>query len=295
MSLLRDIQDAAVDSEVDLASLLRKCKVLAARLSNDEFKKWVDNELSGYEDKDSLPDYRILHVHSKGHFSGPFSSGLRNANIPITCMPEKLREGLSNSYVLQPVAGLEALVEGDSGGSAQEAWSPDIVAHYGDKIYEGMNCMQAWKIIPLNAVVAILDIVRNRVLNFVLEIETEAPNAGEAPINSNPLPQEKVQQIFNTYISGDVQNVATGSSDFEQHAINVEIPEVFDQLLEAIMSSESEDIDNVTASVQEMKDSYGTASFKDRYQSFMAIMANHMTVLGPVVMPFLPALAALIP
>ena len=36
MSLLREIQDAAVDSDVELATLLRKCKVLGARLGNSE-------------------------------------------------------------------------------------------------------------------------------------------------------------------------------------------------------------------------------------------------------------------
>ncbi|MFN4056521.1 MAG: hypothetical protein ACK4GU_16890, partial [Alishewanella aestuarii] len=70
MSLLREIQSAAIDSHTDLASLLRKCKVLAARLGSNDFKAWVDNELSGYKSVDGLPEYRILNVNSKGHFAG---------------------------------------------------------------------------------------------------------------------------------------------------------------------------------------------------------------------------------
>ncbi len=49
MSLLREIQNAAVDETVSLAVLLRKCKILAARLGNIEFKTWVDKELNGYD------------------------------------------------------------------------------------------------------------------------------------------------------------------------------------------------------------------------------------------------------
>ena len=41
MSLLRDIQAVAIDSTVPLTTLLRKCKVLVARLGNAEFKQWV--------------------------------------------------------------------------------------------------------------------------------------------------------------------------------------------------------------------------------------------------------------
>lgn len=297
MSLLREIQDAAVSSEVELTTLLRKCKVLAARLGNDDFKQWVDNELGGYNNVEELPDYRILHVNSKGHFSGPFNSGLNNADIPLSCIPEEFRENLSQSNMREPIASLEALVAKSDGGTASEPWNPDFVAHVGQNIYKGMNCMQAWKVIPITGVIAALDAVRNRILSFVLEIEAEAPDAGEAAINSNPVPQEKVHQIFNTYISGNVQNVATGSSEFEQHAINNEAsPEVFSQLIEAIEALKgAAEYEVISSGIQEMEATYGTKSFKAKYQKFMSILADHMQILGPVVAPYLPALAALVP
>ena len=62
MSLLREIQSAAVDANVDVTVVLRKCKVLAARLGNEDFKLWVENELNGYKSKDTLPEYRIFQV-----------------------------------------------------------------------------------------------------------------------------------------------------------------------------------------------------------------------------------------
>ena len=45
MSLLREIQNDAVNSKVKVSDLLRKCKILAARLGNDDFKIWIDSEL----------------------------------------------------------------------------------------------------------------------------------------------------------------------------------------------------------------------------------------------------------
>jgi hypothetical protein len=84
MSLLRDIQNSAIDSSTDITIVLRKCKVLAVRLANDNFQKWVDRELNGYDSIDQLPEYRILKVELKGHFSGPWGSSLQNASIPIT-------------------------------------------------------------------------------------------------------------------------------------------------------------------------------------------------------------------
>lgn len=296
MSLLREIQDAAIDSKTDLAVLLRKCKVLAARLGSPEFKQWVENELSGYDDIESLPDYRVVRVNSKGHFSGPFQSGLRHADIPLSCIPKKFHKNLSHSYLNQPVASMESLIKDSKSGTLQEPWNPDLVAYVGQRIYKGMNCMEAWKVIPSSAMVAALDAVRNRVLNFVLEIEAESPAAGEAEVNSNPVPQEKVHQIFNTYITGNVQNVATGSTNVKQKAFSkTENEKLFTDLLNALLKSTEDKkiISELTATVEEMRSTQGTNSFKGHYQKFMSLLADHMQVFGPIVAPFLPSLASL--
>lgn len=299
MSLLREIQYTAIDSNAELTTLLRKCKVLAARLGNAEFKQWVESELSGYNSKEELPDYRVLHVNSKGHFSGLFGSGLRNADIPMFSIPEELRENLKHSYLMEPVASMEALVANAESGLAQEPWNPDLVAFVGQNIYQNMNCMQAWKVIPVTSIVAALDAIRNRILSFVLEIEAEAPDAGDAPINSNPVSQDRVHQIFNTYITGNVQNVATGSENVRQKARYSEgaSDELFTKLLDAVSRSgaDSAVISSLTGTIEEMRASQGSLTFRQHYQAFMANLANHMQVFGPIVAPFLPALAAIVP
>lgn len=298
MSLLREIQAAAIDSSVDLPNLLRKCKVLAVRLGSEEFKEWLDYELAGYPNKDLLPEYRVLDVHSKGHFSGPFGSGLRDADIPLSCMPEQLQDMLGHSYIMQPVATMEALLKNKSSGSFQEPWNPDIVARVGQDIYQNMNCMQAWKVIPAGAIVAAIDVIRTRVLNFALEIEAQNPLAGEAELNTEPVPMEKVNQIFNTYITGNVQNLAHGNSDVQQTAKYIESKdaEVLAKLLEAIKTANiqrdtSKPIEDVVLKMQETQ---GTASFSQHYNNFMSILADHIQVLGPIVGPYLPALTSML-
>lgn len=299
MSLLRQIQDAAVDSKTDVASLLRTCKILAARLGNDEFKKWVESELSGYESIEDLPDYRVLRVNSKGHFSGPFGSGLRNADIPLFSIPEDFREHLDRVYLTMSVAAMESLVEKSKSGTLSEPWSPDLVAHVGRGIYQNMNCMQAWKVIPASAVVAAIDSVKTRVLNFVLEIEATDPTAGEAAINSNPIPQEQVQHIFNTYVTGTVQNLATGNSGgVTQRAKYTEASSIgtLTELLDAIKAAQlpANISQAAESSVEEMRASLGQNGFKAHYPRFMATLADHMQVLGPIVAPYLTALSAMV-
>ena len=137
MSLLREIQNAAVDKDADIPTILRKCKVLAARLGNDQFKQWVEYELNGYPSKDVLPKYRILRVHSCGHFAGPFGSGLKNAPIPLMNIPESFRDYVEHSYLLAPISAYVALIQKKD--ECKENWAPDLVAHLGSQIYEDMN------------------------------------------------------------------------------------------------------------------------------------------------------------
>ena len=296
MSLLREIQDAAINSKTDLASLLRQCKVLATRLGSAEFGAWVDNELSGYKSVDDLPDYRIFEVTSKGNFLGGFGASLRNAGIPLICIPEKAQKGISHCYMSESAASIEILVKESVEGSVREPWNPDFVASISEQIYQNMRCMEAWKELPRTSLIAILDEIRNRILNFVLQIEAENPAAGEAEINSKPVPSEKVTQIFNTHISGDAQNVSIGGNHVQQHATNTNAnAELFTALIDALKPIEDSKLrDTLTSSVEEMRSTQGTDSFKAYYQKFMSLLADHMQVLGPVVAPYLPALAKMV-
>ena len=213
MSLLREIQEAAIDANVDISVLLRKCKVLAAKLGNQDFKLWVDYELNGYPSKNELPEYRILHVESYGNFLGIGWSQYKNAPIPPSCIPEDTREFVSTQYLTDPISHFASLVSDKTGAEPISiSWPADLVALVGNKIYEGMHCMLAWKLISIGSIVALLDTVRNRILSFVLEIETEAPDAGEAHPNNIPIAEERIGQVFHTYIMGDVEHFNAGGN-----------------------------------------------------------------------------------
>ena len=221
MSLLRDIQAAAIDGSTDLEILLRKCRVLAARLKNEEFRQWVENELNGYKNDQKIPDYRKYHGHCIGHFLGPFGSGLRNAPIPQASIPAEIRDRLTKVNFHQSVSSLQNLVDDCKTGSLRQDWPADANALFGQEIYDGMVLGQAWLQIPKNMVVGILSTVRNRILSFVLEIEASNPDAGEALPGSTPVPTKEVSQVFYTTIHGNVGNIASGHGNTQTATVNV--------------------------------------------------------------------------
>ena len=167
----------------------------------------MDAELNGYRDEDSLPTYRSFRVESQGHFSGFLGSGVQNAPIPLSCLPERFSKMLFTHHWERCQRPRRPCYREDS-SSFRVPWPADLVAHVGQEIYEDMNCLSAWQVIPRGGIVGILETVRTRILNFVLEIESEAPDAGEAAPGVHPVTQERVNQVFNTQIYRDVGNVA---------------------------------------------------------------------------------------
>ena len=220
MTLLEKIQTSAVDSNSDLPTLLRNCRILAARLKNEEFRNWVQYELDGYRQGAELPDYREIHCESQGEFFGP-SGILKNAPIPTIQIPEQFREFVSTIRLTQSVSALESLVRDAKRGQVHQLWPADLIAAIAPRVYQNMNMVTAVKILPSSSIIGVLNTVRNRILSFALEIEDAAPDAGEAT-SSPPLSTEKVEYVFNTTIMGNVGNLATGGSNISQTAtINI--------------------------------------------------------------------------
>jgi hypothetical protein len=188
MTLLAEIQAAALDSAVPLADLLRKCKVLAAGLKHQEFADWVNNELSGYAKNVKVPSYREVWTPvSIGHFAGPFGSGANNVPIPVLGLPDFIRDTLQTYLIREPARQLEQLAAGDTKGM-QLQWASDIVNYVATKhpMVSGMTLMDAFRPLSPGVLAGVVDNIRSRILDFALAIRAEDPAAGEAALNAPP-------------------------------------------------------------------------------------------------------------
>lgn len=207
MTLLEDIQNSAVDSRSDLAALLRKCKLLAARLGSQPLEDWLLWESNGYPDDVGVPAYRIWSLEIKGHFAGAMGAGLRNAPIPLACLPEKARGSYERYECRQSVASIEAMLTKDDSGTLAVS-TGDLALILGTKVYQHYNCIQAWAEFGAGALVEVLNAVRNRILDFALAVWKEAPSAGDSGGDlSRKIEASRVTQIFNTTVFGGAANL----------------------------------------------------------------------------------------
>jgi hypothetical protein len=223
MTLLREIQDAATGNDVPLTVLLRKCRVLAQRLGNDELRQWTEWELNGYPDERLLPPYRKESAEVRGQFAGPFGRELRNAPIPRFNVKEEHRWLFQNMYV-DGVGRYETLIE-ETDKSLQSPWPAEAVAIYSRSFYEGFVCIAAWRLVDRGAISGLLNAIRNRVLEFALQIESEAPDAGEAEPGTQRVNPERAQTIFNNVIYGGQNVIAMAAGNVEQRVSVTQRPD----------------------------------------------------------------------
>ncbi len=219
MTLLEEIQTLAVDSSTDVAALLRKCKLLAARLQTVELEKWVTYEANGYPADAPVPDYRTWCVQLKGHFTGPYGASISSAPIPFAVLPLKVRRQYADYECRQSIASIEGLM-GKNKNGVLSVMTGDMAMFLGDKVYRGYNCIQAWGEFGTMALTEVINSVRNRVLDFAIEIWKIDPKAGELGSYQNIIGVQRVTQIFNTTVYGGSANLV-GSA--ESSTINFHI------------------------------------------------------------------------
>jgi hypothetical protein len=211
MSLLRDIQNDLASQGGDVTAVLRKCKILAARLGSREFADWVNWELGGYPDQQATPEYRRLAITYYASFSNS-AWRVPDAPVPLQIIPEQHRASFQEIEFRDGIAKAISLAE--NGASIPR---PELIFAIQGRMYPTMDCHGVTGRIAGVEFVQLLSAVKSRILDFSLEIEAANPDAGEAAPNTQPVPPEKLQPIVNNFL-GSVGNVAQQSHNFSQSA-----------------------------------------------------------------------------
>lgn len=59
-----------------------------------------------------------------------------------------------------------------------------------------------WVELPVTTYTSVLDSVRNRALQFALEIEAENPEAGDVSSDREPVAEDRVNRLVSTVVYG---------------------------------------------------------------------------------------------
>ncbi len=221
MNLLEDIQNAATDSSSDVSTLLRKCKILAARLENQHLEDWLIWESNGYPEAALVPSYRIWRLQVRGNFLGPFSK-YQHAPIPIALLSKDAQK-MYNKYECRfSIPSIESAIEESKNGMVQLE-TGGLALSVGQNVYTNMTCVECWAEFGVGNLVEVINAVRNRILDFSLALWKESPTAGETNPNiRKEIRSDKITQIFNTKVYGGTANLV-GSANNSSVEFNIEL------------------------------------------------------------------------
>jgi len=210
MTLIQDIKRDAQNSGVDISDLLRKCMELAFYLKNEELKTWVNYELEGYPNKEEIPKYRILGIASYGDFQNSFGGIGKNYQIPTIALSDTFLDFATKEYLGGSIRYLAELANNKE-GYVRIPWPPEICQAVGSNVYMDHSCLQAWKLIPNSALIAIIDKVRTKILKFALEIEGTDPNIGEMSGVPSQIDPAKIDFLVqNIFMENNIENLMPG-------------------------------------------------------------------------------------
>src|SRR3989339_12245 len=246
---LLELREKILDSSTSLADILRRAKALASQLKNPEFKSWVHSELNGYAEGVDLPNYRFIYTPPLGTFSGSYGRMIKDCLLPTYNLPDSMKQMAKEVPIIYSVRELESM--GTKEG-LRHAWPAEAVIFLPDKIQMsgGYVLVEVHQPIYSTAITAILDAVRNRLLDFVLEINEITPDIPKENGSYDEISSEQVSQIFNVTIHGD-HNIFASGETVSQHTNQIVRKGKTDDLKEYLrnLGIEKNDIDDLLLSL----------------------------------------------
>lgn len=94
-----------IKNNIDVAQALETLDLLLQDINNDEIKNWVDKEINGYSQDDTIPDYRIVNAHVTGTVR-TYTAIISKYNIPI---PVKYSKDLEKITVTSGISEIMQL------------------------------------------------------------------------------------------------------------------------------------------------------------------------------------------
>ena len=214
MKLIDDIIKLAVTNKSPVSDVLRHCLILAYELDNLKLKTWITKELDGYGLDDPVPAYRSIRIVAKGLFIGYGGSMLQDQPLAAHVLEVKHRRWAELAELRQPIASYEERSDpGHDQSNPQIEWPASLTTHYQRKFMEDFVLNRAWQELPVSAIRALIDTVRNRTLTFALEIRKEL---GLSHDDVSQLQPEKIDQLITNNIFGGNVFIAGEGQDIKQ-------------------------------------------------------------------------------
>ena len=209
MNLLDEIRADLTSETAMLSNTLRKASMLPRELQSQELRDWVSNELNGYRQADTVPNYRRINLPVYGTFHGPLQSRMPDVVITTAGLPEHIKGSVDTLIVTGGIDALERMLASNE-AEFHRTFPPELteLLRRDVRMSGGMILFEAYQRIPRHLFEEVADAVKNRLLGFALELQEK----NMTPKNLN---NDTVGNITNI-IYGNHNNVVVASENVHQ-------------------------------------------------------------------------------
>lgn len=298
-SIIYDI----ADSKIKIGDLLRKTRILAFKLQNENLKSWLDNEVNGYSDEDELPQYRKLSAVLFGQITQNrgFAGLAQHAHfrLPVDHLDDKIRSLVQSWNCYNPISEIQHIIDAQSNeGCLHVTCNTKIISLIQQRLEWNVHIDQIWLEVQIYDLVNIIESVKNQLLEMMLTIDSEL----ELGVDFNlPQDRQRVNRIVNNITAGvanfgDNSHLELSNNTITANSGQIENPAILPKLNDIIASIDKINTNNDVAEIlSEIKAEMASQNNPKKLRMlFNAIVGVATEVAGNLVTPYAQEAVALL-
>jgi len=253
VKLIEEITEMLSSESPNLNNALFKTKVLLHKLGEKGLIAWVDSELNGYQDSQELPNYRILSVTVLGNFSNMVYRYTEQP-LPLFHLDEKIRKSIETTYLRQSIAVLESYAKDDS--HLTITIPPELYCSLSKGLDPSYSVDRAWGKHSAGSMLQVVNEIRSRLLDFVLQLSDRIPNEVENEKMKEKSKEIGTSELFRNAVFGDNATVVVGDSNIQNLKNTIKTND-FESLAQELRkhSVQEEDISLLKTAIEEDQNS----------------------------------------
>ena len=227
-----------MDNQLSLTVPMTKTKVLASRIDHQQLLDWVNAELKGYPNHDSLPPYRITSGVIVGDLM-KFGNIISDFPLPIQELGEDLDVKIRLFRLTDNLGTLEGFLKRDNGNASITALFPDHILRVLEIPMKNTNgptfqLLKAGVKVPLHFVNKVLAEVKDKLLEFILALDKQFDvNTEIIDLRNN---SAKITNIMNTTINNQGDGNVINSGEHAKIHATINISKGNKELLEKTLA-----------------------------------------------------------
>ena len=189
-----------ISKKADLDTTLKRLKVILYSINNVEVVEWVDKELNGYNDLETLPNYRIFECEVYGDYlSGTVYNHIQVTNhlIPLSGLDNEMRDAIKRINIFNDVETIQKAI--DSHELMGKPLPPEICGLISRTC--NLAITRATVKIDETRLMSIIKNVEKKTLDILLRLEKEFGNLDELDINLDSYENEKLKNFNQSLIT----------------------------------------------------------------------------------------------